>query len=122
LWDIVEEGFVGRSSSDAVSSSVLEDSTLEEIVGGSGDFGLVVAADNFELAFVAEVEVEVVALTEYVVGIGYEGFCKERSYGTGICSDLDRKGLRKGSSVFRVLEIASSLSCLPEVLKAFSFV
>jgi len=112
---------VGRSSSDAVSSSVLEDSTLEEIVGGSGDFGLVVAADNFELAFVAEVEVEVVALTEYVVGIGYEGFCKERSYGTGMCSDLDKRVLRKGSSVFHVLEIASSSSCLPEVLKAFSF-
>jgi hypothetical protein len=119
LWDIVEEGFVGRSSSDAVSSSVLEDSTLEEIVGGSGDFGLVVAADNFELVFVAEVDV--VAVTEYVVGIGYEGFCKERSYGTGMCSDLDRRVLRKGSSVFRVLEIASSSSCLPEVLKAFSF-
>jgi len=111
---------VGRSSSDAVSSSVLEDSTLEEIVGGSGDFGLVVAADNFELVFVAEVDV--VAVTEYVVGIGYEGFCKERSYGTGMCSDLDRRVLRKGSSVFRVLEIASSLSsCLPGVLKAFSF-
>jgi len=112
---------VGRSSSDAVSSSVLLDNTLDEIVGGSGDFGLVVVADNFELAFVAEVEVEVVALTGCVVGIGYEGFCKERSYGTGMCSDLDKRVLRKGSSVFRVLEIASSSSCLPEVLKAFSF-
>jgi hypothetical protein len=119
LWDIVEEGFVGKSSSDAVSSSVLEDSTLEEIVGGSGDFGLVVAADNFELAF--EAEVEVVAVIECVVGIGYEGFCKERSYGTGMCSDLDKRVLRKGSSVFHVLEIASSSSRLPEVLKAFSF-
>lgn len=110
---------MGRSSSDAVSSSVLEDSTLEEIVGGSGDFGLVVAADSFEPVFVAEVDAA--AVTECVVGIGYEGFCKERSYGIGMCSDLGRRVLRKGSSVFRVLEIASSSSCLPEVLKAFSF-
>ena len=110
---------MGKSSSDAVSSSVLEDRTLDEIVGGSGDFGLVVAADNFELAF--EAEVEVVAVIECVVGIGYEGFCKERSYGTGMCSDLDKRVLRKGSSVFHVLEIASSSSRLPEVLKAFSF-
>jgi hypothetical protein len=103
----------------AVSSPVLEDRTLEDIVGGLGDFGPVAFADNFEPVFVAEAEV--VAVTECVVGIGYEGFCKERSYGTGMCSDLDRRVLRKGSSVFRVLEIASSLSCLPEVLKAFSF-
>jgi hypothetical protein len=69
------------SSSEVVSSSVPEDRTLEEIVGGLGDFGVESAEmEKFAgMCFAFEGLFVGVAVDVDVEGIGYEGFCKEGS-------------------------------------------
>jgi len=67
------------SSSEVVSSSVPEDRTLEEIVGGLGDFGFDSAEIEKFAGMCFALEGLFVGVAVDVEGIGYEGFCKEGS-------------------------------------------